>query len=274
MKKTFLISVILALLSTIFGSLYLYDIGQRNKSMSEPVKVIVAGSKIEQGKIITSQMLKEKLVPKQYAQPKHISSIKDFYIEGNPSFMSIVAFEEGEQITSTKILPITSDAGISNTIPDNKRAVTLIFDRDEVAGIISPGSRIDLISIIEYENKDKSFSESSVVVAQNLLVLAVGNDVIGGIKDLKNENITVNLPVTMAVSITEAQEIMLAREKGVIKIALRPAGDLSISHLEPVKMSDILKDASKSSIKQPNNAKEIQKSQKEALEIINKYSLK
>jgi hypothetical protein len=38
----------------------------------------------------------------------------------------------------------------------------------------------------------------------------------------------------MAVSITEAQEIMLAREKGVIKIALRPAGDLSISHLEPV----------------------------------------
>ena len=35
-----------------------------------------ANTKIEQGKIIDSSMLEEKLVPKQYVQPKYISSIK------------------------------------------------------------------------------------------------------------------------------------------------------------------------------------------------------
>jgi len=278
MKKTFILSGILALLSTIFVVLYLYDIEQKNKAMSEPVKIVVADVKIEQGKIITSSMLKEKFVPKQYVQPKYISSIKDFYVDKNPSFMSIVAFEEGEQITSTKVLPITSDAGISNTIPDNKRAVTLIFDRDEIAGIVAPGSRIDLISIIEYENKDKTLIESSLVIAQNLLVLAVGNNVIGGINDIKQENITVNLPVTMAVSIIEAQQIMLAQEKGIIKIALRPSGDLTVNQIQPIKINDIFKDASKTVLKQSNSdmqtLKEIQKSQKEAIDIINRYSSK
>lgn len=279
MKKKITVSVILALLSTFFVFIYLYDIEQKNKSMSEPVKVVVADVKIEQGKIITASMLKEKFIPKQYAQPKHISAIKDFYVDKNPSFMSIVAFEEGEQITSAKILPITSDAGISNTIPDNKRAVTLIFERDEVAGIISPGSRIDLISIAEYENKDKNFIESSVVVAQNLLVLAVGSNVIGGINDTKQESITVNLPVTIAVSVAEAQQIMLAQENGVLKIALRPSGDLTVAQTEPVKMNDIFKDASSKYVHKELNAqnrtvKEIQKSQKEAIDILNRYSSK
>lgn len=278
MKKTFLLPIVLALLSTVFLGLYLYDIEQKNKAMTEPIKVVVASTRIEQGKAITSSMLKEKLVPKQYVQPKYISQIKDFYSDSNPAFMAIVSFEEGEQITSTKILPITSDAGISNTIPDNKRAITIIFDRDEIAGIISPGSRIDLISVIEYESKDKVFVEASCVIAQNLLVLSVGNNVIGGINDSKQENVTVNLPVTVAVSILEAQEIMLAQEKGIIKIALRPASDLVIEQVQPFKINDIFKDASKSVSKQSNSdmqvLKQIQKSQKEAVDIINKYASK
>lgn len=278
MKKTFLISIILALLSTIFAALYLYDIEQKSKNMSEPIKVVVANTKIEQGKTITSSMIKEKIIPKQYVQPKSVSSVDDFYIDKNPVFVSIVSFEEGEQITSTKISHVSSDSGLSNTIPDNKRAITLVFDRDEIAGIVSPGSRVDLISVIEYENKDKNFVEASFVIAQNLLVLAVGNNVIGGIHDKKQENITVNLPVTMAVSICEAQQIMLAQEKGIIKIALRPSSDAIIEQLPPVKINDILRDASKTVSKQSGNdvqiLKEMQKSQREAVDIIKKYSSK
>ncbi|MDD5102561.1 MAG: hypothetical protein PHH62_06215, partial [Endomicrobiaceae bacterium] len=117
-----------------------------------------------------------------------------------------------------------------------------------------------------------------LVIAQNLLVLAVGNNVIGGINDIKQENITVNLPVTMAVSIIEAQQIMLAQEKGIIKIALRPSGDLTVNQIQPIKINDIFKDASKTVLKQSNSdmqtLKEIQKSQKEAIDIINRYSSK
>ncbi len=279
MKKNLILSIVFALIATLFVALYLYDIENKQKSMTEPVKVVVASTKIEQGKIIDVSMLEEKTVPKQYVQPKHISSIKDFYIDNKPSFISLVNFEQGEQITSTKITSISSDSGISNTIPANQRAITLVFPREEIYGIVSPGSTIDLIAILEYEDKSNTLEETAVVIAQNLLVLAVGNNVIGGVNDLKNENITVSLPVTVSVTVKQAQEIMLTQEKGIIKVALRPSADSSIdNNISAVKINDILKDAKKAVSKNSSNdaqlLKEMQKRQKEVVDIINKYSSK
>jgi len=279
MKKNLILSIAFALIATLFVALYLYDIENKQKSMTEPVKVVVAGTKIEQGKIIDVSMLEEKTVPKQYVQPKYISSIKDFYIDNKPSFISLVNFEQGEQITSTKITSISSDSGISNTIPANQRAITLVFPREEIYGIVSPGSTIDLIAILEYEDKSNTLEETAVVIAQNLLVLAVGNNVIGGVNDLKNENITVSLPVTVSVTVKQAQEIMLMQEKGIIKVALRPSADSSIdNNISAVKINDILKDAKKAVSKNSSNdaqlLKEMQKRQKEVVDIINKYSSK
>lgn len=279
MKKNLILSIVFALIATLFVALYLYDIENKQKSMTEPVKVVVASTKIEQGKIIDVSMLEEKSVPKQYVQPKYISSIKDFYIDNKPSFISLVNFEQGEQITSTKITSISSDSGISNTIPANQRAITLVFPREEIYGIVSPGSTIDLIAILEYEDKSNTLEETAVVIAQNLLVLAVGNNVIGGVNDLKNENITVSLPVTVSVTVKQAQEIMLTQEKGIIKVALRPSADSSIdNNISAVKINDILKDAKKTVSKNSSNdaqlLKEMQKRQKEVVDIINKYSSK
>ncbi len=209
MKKNIVLVSILAVLSALFATLYLYDIGQQNKSMSENVKVIVASQRIEQGKIITDSMIKEKIVPKQYAQPKYISNIKEFYVNDNPGYISIVSFEEGEQITTSKISSITSGFGLANTIPNDKRAITLLFNNQEVNGIVSSGSKVDLISIVEYETKNHQYEEASCVVAQNLLVLAVGNDIIGAAKSMKDDlSVSVNIPVTVAVSMEQAQKIV------------------------------------------------------------------
>ena len=59
MKKNILFIIIFAGLSSVFATLYLYDVGQKNKNMSQQVKVVVANQKIEQGKVITKDMLKE-----------------------------------------------------------------------------------------------------------------------------------------------------------------------------------------------------------------------
>ena len=111
-----------------------------------------------------------------------------------------------------------------------------------------------------------------------MLVLAVGNNVIGGINDLNNENITVNLPVTISVNLKQAQEIMLAQEKGIMKIALKPSADFATENVEHIKINDILKDAKKTIVKNSSSdaqlLKEMQKRQKEVVEIINKYSSK
>ena len=277
MKKNILFVVILALLSAVFATLYLYDIGQQNKSMSENITVIVASQRIEQGKIITGSMIKEKMIPKQYVQPKYMSKIKDFYVNDNPVYIAVVPFEEGEQITMSKISSVTSGFGLANTIPNDKKAITLLFNTQEVNGIISSGSKVDLLSIVEYENKNHNYEEASCVVAQDLLVLAVGNDIIGTTKNSKEElNVSVNIPVTLAVSIEQAQKIILAQEKGIIKIILRPTGDDSIINSKIIKINDIYENAvpntKTQSVRQVNL--EMQKRQKELNEIINKYSQK
>lgn len=277
MKKNILFVIILALLSAVFATLYLYDIGQQNKSMSENIAVIVASQRIEQGKIITGSMIKEKMIPKQYVQPKYMSKIKDFYVNDNPVYIAVVPFEEGEQITMSKVSSVTSGFGLANTIPNDKKAITLLFNTQEVNGIISSGSKVDLLSIVEYENKNHNYEEASCIVAQDLLVLAVGNDIIGTTKNSKEElNVSVNIPVTLAVSIEQAQKIILAQEKGIIKIILRPTGDDSIINSKIIKINDIYENAvpntKTQSVRQVNL--EMQKRQKELNEIINKYSQK
>ena len=277
MKKNIVFVFVLALVSALFATLYLYDIGQQNKSMSENIKVIVANQRIEQGKLITSSMIKEKLVPKQYAQPKYMSDIKQFYVNDKPVYISIVPFEEGEQITTSKISSITSGFGLSNTIPNDKKAITLLFNNQEVNDIITSGSKVDLISIVEYENRNHQYEEAACVVAQNLLVLAVGNDVIGAAKNTKEEmSVSVNIPITIAVSMEEAQKIVLAQEKGILKIVLRSVSDDLIQQNKIIKINDIYENAISNTKKQTSNQSnyEMQKRQKELNEIINKYSQK
>jgi pilus assembly protein CpaB len=277
MKKNIIFVVVLAFLSAVFATLYLYDIGQQNKSMSETVTVIVANQQIEQGKLITSSMVKETAVPKQYVQPKFISDTKNLYVDGNPVYMAIVTLEEGEQITSSKISSLTSGFGLANTIPTDKKAITLLFNNQEVNGIISSGSKVDLISIVEYENKNQRYEEASCVVAQNLLVLAVGNDVIGSAKNTKEDvAVTVSVPVTLAVSLEEAQKIILAEEKGILKIVLRPTSDDTIQKSKIIKINDIYESAVANTKTQSTrqSSLEMQKRQKELNEIISKYSQK
>jgi len=277
MKKNVILIAVLALGSALFATLYLYDIGQQNKSMSEEIKVIVANQRIEQGQIITDSMIKQKIVPKQYAQPKYISEIKDFYVNGTPAYISIVPFDEGEQITSSKISSVISGFGLANTIPDNKKAITILFNNQEVNGIITSGSKVDLISIIEYENKNQRLEEAACVIAQNLLVLAVGNDIIGSAKKSTEEiTVSINIPVTLAVSLEEAQKIVLAQEKGILKIVLRASSDDKIHQNKIIKINDICENAvanTKIQSARQQNA-EMQKRQKELNEIINKYSQK
>lgn len=278
MKKQTATALIFAVLASIFIGLYFFDIGRQAKSMSEPVKAVVAAVRIEQGAVIDPSMLKEKLIPKEFAQPKYVSGVKQFIVNDKPGYMAIVAFEEGEQITAGKVLPVNSDAGIANTIPDGKKAITLAFSKDEIYGILMPGSRIDLISVIDYESKDRTVVEAAGVIAQNLLVLAVGENIIGGANDLKREQLSGSIPVTIAVSVNEAQAIFLAQEKGVIKTLLRPASDNQTADVAPVKINDIFNDASSARpvIKQQNvdqkTLKEIQRNQKEAYEILSRYS--
>ena len=115
------------------------------------------------------------------------------------------------------------------------------------------------------------------MIAQNLLVLAVGNDIIGSAKKSTEEiTVSINIPVTLAVSLEEAQKIVLAQEKGILKIVLRASSDDKIQQNKIIKINDICENAVANTKTQSTRQQnvEMQKRQKELNEIINKYSQK
>ncbi|MDR1474616.1 MAG: Flp pilus assembly protein CpaB [Endomicrobium sp.] len=272
MKRSIIIALICAIICGVLAYLFLSDLEIKYKSATDPIKVVVACQRIPQGILIEPNMLIEKIIPKEYMQPKAFQSLSDLFREdGSAIYISLNTIEENEQILSTKVSKTNQDTGISNLIPDTKKALSVSFDGESL-GILTPGNRIDIYAIIEYLDNGKELQDIVFSVAQNILVLAVGESCIGAVKksDQEDEDVANLNSVTVAVSVEETQKILIACEKGRLKYVVRPAGDLEISDIKPLKLSSMIKDISKIS---PNYTRDLKTAnQREVLEIINKYT--
>jgi pilus assembly protein CpaB len=251
--------------------MYLSDLEIKYKMMAEPVKTVFAMRRIPQGTVIQQYMLSEKRIPKEYMQPKAFQSIKDLFTsDGTAVYISLNTIEENEQILSTKISKTSQETGISTLIPENKKALSVNFDI-ETSNILTPGASIDIFGIVDYTDTNKELQESVFAVAQNVLVLAVGNNYIGTSRKQDDDSGNVGI-ITLSVSVEEAQKILIASQRGSLKYVIRPAGDVEISDIKPLKLSSIVKDISKITPRQ-NNVRDLkQANQKEILEIMSKYS--
>jgi pilus assembly protein CpaB len=240
MKKPLLFAAIFGIMAALFAALYLNSIETTYKQGAQKVKVLVAKDYIDQGTLLDESVVEEKLVPKEYIQPKAVSVLKElFSSDGRKIFMAIVPFEKGEQVTTTKLSMLGIDTGMSAVIPSQKRSMTLQFDSSLISGIIKPGNRVDMIGILQYEDSKGQMQESAFTILQNILVLATGNTILGaaapsvkhsdGIKAAMQEAPSSgSIPVTVAVTPKEAEVLALVSEKGVVKLALRPTGDDTI----------------------------------------------
>jgi len=280
MNKTTILALVFAVFAAFFAYMFLSDLQTKYRTMAEPVQVVVANQRIAQGAVIKKEMLAEKMVPKEYAQPKVFSGINNLFTkDGAAVYISLNAIEPDEQILSTKVSRTNQDTGISNIIPEGHKAIAVNFDSDS-SSIITPGSRIDILSIIEYADNNKQMQQSVFMIAQNILVLAAGSDYLGAPKKKKDEDSgSKSGVITLSVTIQEAQTIVIAAERGTLKYIIRPAGDNEIYDVKPFKISDIVKDISKTAPAQPPQsavdpkaAKAISQNQKEAMELINKYA--
>ncbi|MDR1523465.1 MAG: Flp pilus assembly protein CpaB [Endomicrobium sp.] len=269
-KKILLIALIFAILSVFFAYIYISDLETKYKVMTEPVKVVVASQVIPQGTVIKQDMLLEKYVPKEYAQPRVFNGIKELFLpDGACEYISLNTIEENEQVLSSKLSKI-NEYGISNLIPEGKKAISITFDMDSI-GILSPGSKIDIFAAIEYTDSNKQLQETVFSLVQNVLVLAVGNNYIGAARKQDDEIGNTSI-LTLALSTQDAQKVILFSQKGSLKYLIRPTGDTKDYDIDPLKVTSVIKDLSRV-VNNPNYTKDIKlTNQKEVLEIINKYA--
>ncbi|HHY29780.1 MAG TPA: Flp pilus assembly protein CpaB, partial [Syntrophaceticus sp.] len=151
--------------------------------------------------------------------------------------IALDAIIPGEQVLQDRLVKEgDTKAGLPYQIPAGKRAITVAVD--EVAAVgwhLQPGDHVDILGIVTAGEQGKS----SVVVLQDVLVLAVGKNTQVTREQETEATIEVKT-VTLAVTLQEARPLMFANEEGKMRFALRSPVDHERQTIVPFSMGEFL----------------------------------
>jgi pilus assembly protein CpaB len=239
-RRALLIALIVALMGAALLAVYMRRFEQE-ASGGEPIQLLTALKPIQAGTLITEDMLATRVVPRAYVEDRAILA---------RDREKIVGLRMGQTVQAQQTLMWTDLAiameerrNLSSLVQPGMRAVTISATSrgDKSYALIHPGDRIDVIATVTSEGQ-KEEQSSSVVLLQNVLVLAVGFDTNAEQADrsAKDRN---ELLLSLSITVQEAQLLALATEKGKLSVALRNPDDVrvteGISDLKASALGDI-----------------------------------
>jgi pilus assembly protein CpaB len=230
-KLMIILAVILALLAT--GMCYFYLQNAVEKAdQTEKAQVVQARVEIPKDTNITKEMVELVKVPVDSIHSRALRSLDD--VVGKIALDAIIP---GEQVLQDRLVKEgDTKAGLPYQIPAGKRAITVAVD--EVAAVgwhLQPGDHVDILGIVTAGEQGKS----SVVVLQDVLVLAVGKNTRVTREQETEATIEVKT-VTLAVTLQEARPLMFANEEGKMRFALRSPVDHERQTIVPFSMGEFL----------------------------------
>jgi len=182
----------------------------------EVIQVVVATVEIEPRQVIGEEMLKVKKIPAQFV---HSSAFKDpRQLLGKVVKERILA---GEIILQERLLQGKKgedSSRLSALIPEGKRAFTIAVDSESgVGGMLQPGDFVDILGTFD---SNTAGEDITALFLQNIEILAIAEETAGEKKSRgKGKEETT---VTLLLTSWEAEQLALAKEKGVVRLALRP----------------------------------------------------
>jgi pilus assembly protein CpaB len=139
---------------------------------------------------------------------------------------------ENEPILDSKLAPIEAGAGLSATIPEGMRAMSVaVNDVVGVAGFVTPGTMVDIMvtgALSESGGHGNSGSGGNITrtILENVRVLAAGQKVEQSV-DGKPQNVPV---ITLLVTPEDASKLAMASTEGKIQLALRNTIDTGVTN--------------------------------------------
>lgn len=145
----------------------------------------------------------------------------------------------GEQVIAGKLTAAPLGEGLAYVVPPGMRAMAVEVNKVVAAGgNVRPGERVDVFAVIETTREDATGARQSVqqslLLAQNVEVLAVEQRIIerapgatssdGTLADQPEPDPAATV-VTLALPPDVALRVLLADERGAIRLAVRPAGE-------------------------------------------------
>lgn len=128
-----------------------------------------------------------------------------------------------ETITESRLAPEGSAAGLSATIPEGYRAMTVkVDDVVGVSGFIQPGTLVDVVVVIDPADKNSDQGPISKIVLQNIKVLANGQNIDKPKDDREANSVKA---VTLQVTPEQAEKLALASTEGKLQLVMRNSID-------------------------------------------------
>lgn len=196
------------------------------------LRVVVASHDMPLGTLLRKSDLKlinypEKDVPKGAA----------FRTDDAVNRVIKVGVNSNEPILQSRLSETTSVEGVSSTIDSGYRAMSVqITDISGVAGLIQPGSKVDVLF-----TRPGSMAEATTsTILQNVKVISIGRSVQAGsttasAADTRTTSVTTAKVVTLVLLPADAQKLELAKNEGRISLALRnPLDSTQAESTEPI----------------------------------------
>jgi pilus assembly protein CpaB len=189
------------------------------------LRMVVATHDMPMGTLLKKSDLK--LV--NYPQ-KDVPKGSVFQIAAAENRVLMVSLNTNEPVLQAKLSDMTSVEGVSSTIDRGYRAVSVqVTDVSGVAGLIQPGSHVDVIF-----TRPGSMAEATTsTILQNVKVISTGRTVaIGQTVDPRAPK---SPTVTLVLLPEDAQKLELAKSQGKISLSLRnPLDSAQSANTEPV----------------------------------------
>ena len=205
------LAIAFVLIAAVSVYIYLWKTMESAPTPITTVNVVAAKSAIPPRTKITQDLIYVKEVPEEAAHPKAVRNVKDIL-----GLITKYEILEGEQILIDRLYSDEEKIGLVAAVPRDMRAVAVPVDEVVgVAGFVKPGDRVDIIVTASGvgETGDVAFT-----VLEDIQVLAVAQET----EDKTQGKAKVSTSVTLAVSPSDAEKLVLAERIGKLRLALRP----------------------------------------------------
>jgi pilus assembly protein CpaB len=199
-------------------------------------QAVVAARPLQVGTLVTKDDVKIVPWPAANVVPGSFTEIERVVNRG-----VIGSVSENEPLTEAKLAAVGSGAGLTPTITEGMRAVSIrVNEVVGVAGFVIPGTRVDVVVTLRQGNGREAQSR---VVLSNVQVLTAGTRYDQERATKEGKPIPTSV-VTLLLTPDDAEKLTLAAEEGRIMLTLRNPLDQAPTVTEGAKVSALLGKAS------------------------------
>ncbi len=217
-KRFFIVlagALLFGLLAAVSVSRYLSSAQALTKNLSRVAVAKVAipvGTRIIPEQVMVVQFPKESTPDGAFDSPEKLAGR-----------VAVTNIAPREPITEARLAPEGTAGGLSAVIPEGYRAMTVkVDDVVGISGFIMPGTLVDVVVVIDPQERAGMQDPISKIVLQNIKVLANGQNID---KPENQRDANSVKAVTLLVTPEQAEKLALAANEGKLQLVMRNSID-------------------------------------------------